>query len=121
MGTSEYRNTRAALVSFMILSFGTTLSSCGGSNDDGPGFSCGEEISLQNDIMPIIESDCSVPLCHLNGSNPILSSKEAVIANAAGIRSQVETLQMPPGGEEPLSVEEIELIGCWAADGAEDN
>ncbi len=90
-------------------------------SDDAPVFACGEEVSLEAQIMPIIEADCAVSLCHLDGTNPILDSKAAVITHAANIRTQVETFQMPPGGQEPLSAAEIELIGCWVEDGAEDN
>lgn len=90
-------------------------------SDDKPVFACGEEVSLETQIMPIINSDCAIPLCHLDGSHPILDSKAAVITHALGIRAQVENFQMPPGGQEPLSAAEIERITCWVEDGAENN
>lgn len=90
-------------------------------DDDKPSFACGEEISLDQDIMPIINLNCATSLCHLDGQSPLLNTNEAVIANAANIRSEVEAMTMPPGGQVPLSAEEIELISCWVEDGALNN
>jgi hypothetical protein len=84
-----------------------------------PEFSCGEEVSLNMDIMPIINSNCAFAQCHGSGRLPFLTSKQAVIDNANTIRVQVSGGSMPPGGA--LSDEEIRLIQCWVDDGALDN
>lgn len=90
-----------------------------GKEEMKPDFSCGEEISLVEDIMPIISSNCIV--CHENGPFPHLIDKAAVISNATKIRREVAGGFMPPPSASPLDSEDIQLIKCWVDDGARDN
>lgn len=104
----------------LIILFAALLISCG-KEDDNPQFSCGEEVSLERDIMPIINTYCAVSGCHLDEKNPILTTKLAVQTNAANIRREVAGLFMPPTSATPLEADDIQKIKCWVDDGAEDN
>jgi hypothetical protein len=84
-----------------------------------PNFSCGEEISLTTDIMPIINANCLV--CHQDGPFPHLVSKQAVIDNADDIRREVSGGFRHHPSAAPLEAEEIEHLKCWVDDGANDN
>ena len=94
------------------------LFSCG-KEEVKPEFSCGEEISLMNDIMPIVSNNCIG--CHDDGPMPHLTSKQAVIDNADDIRREVSGGLMPPPSASPLEAEDVQLIKCWVDDGAPDN
>lgn len=74
-------------------------------------------VSLSNDIMPIIDSDCTISSCHrLVG--PPLETEENVIEIAELIQAAVASGSMPPPTEPDLTEEEVSLISCWVADGA---
>jgi uncharacterized membrane protein len=92
-------------------------------SDDEPkaDFSCGEEVGLSADIMPIISANCAVNTCHANGVNPMLNTTSEVIANADRIQIRTSDGTMPPGGHAPLTTHEIELISCWVDDGTKNN
>jgi len=105
----------------MLLSFLFSCNDKGGEEDiiEEEVFSCGEEVSLESDIMPIIQADCNTSRCHLDGPSPRLGTKEQVISNAERIKSEVVNGTMPP--VEILDQEDIDLIACWVDDGAPDN
>ena len=84
-------------------------------------FNIRSDVSLTNDIMPIIEANCASTTCHGSVQSPRLNSKEAVISNASRIRSRTRAGTMPPSSREPLSQSEIDRIGCWVDDGALNN
>lgn len=96
------------------------LVSCG-KEEMKPDFSCGEEISLEMDIMPIINANCAISQCHLDTKNPIFSSSQVVIDNAETIRLEVSGGFMPPPSASPLELDEIQMIKCWVDDGARNN
>lgn len=79
------------------------------------------DISLANNIMPIIEANCAVSGCHKDARNPILVTKSAIIQFASRIaaRTSSTTNPMPPSGALPQS--EINDILCWVDSGALDN
>lgn len=79
--------------------------------------------SWENDIMPIISSNCAVSGCH-NGSNssiPNWSVLSNVQASAGNIQSRTTARTMPPAGRSQLSDSDIALIACWVEDGAKNN
>ncbi|MBL3655829.1 c-type cytochrome [Fulvivirga sediminis] len=75
------------------------------------------DISLINDIMPIIKSNCVG--CHSGRVSPNLSTAEGVIANATRVRNITKAGDMPPSG--PLSDDKIDEIACWVSSGALNN
>ena len=96
-----------------------SLLACNKNEDENP-FACGEEISLEKDIMPIINTYCTDLTCHGDGGTPVLNTKASVITYASKIRDEVVAGTMP-ANQNVLSADEIELIECWVADGAIDN
>lgn len=76
-------------------------------------------VSLENQIMPIIMSDCAISGCHNGAQTPNLLTAEAVIANASRIKSETQARSMPRG--RTLRDQEIELIACWVDSGAPNN
>ncbi len=78
-------------------------------------------VSLENDIMPIINSNCAITGCHANVTSPRFNSKEDVIAAAARIKARTQAKTMPPASRPEMSQEEIDLIACWVDDDALDN
>ncbi len=89
--------------------------------EDEMKFACGEEVSLSNEVMPIIDANCAISLCHADGVQPFLNTAEQIILKSERIGVRVENGSMPPGGQPPLSSEDVDLILCWIADGSPDN
>ena len=79
------------------------------------------DVSLETDIMPIINDNCAISGCHGNSQSPILDSKSAVIAAATRINARTSAQTMPPASRPDLTQQEIDLISCWVEDGAQDN
>lgn len=75
--------------------------------------------SLANTIMPIIMNDCAITGCHNGTQSPDLTTRQAVISNAARIKSETQARTMPRNGT--LSQNDIDLIACWVDSGALDN
>lgn len=75
--------------------------------------------SLSNTIMPIIMNDCAIAGCHNGTQSPNLTTRQAVISNAARIKSETQARTMPRN--RTLSQNEIDLIACWVDSGALDN
>ncbi|WP_420578591.1 SprB repeat-containing protein [Ekhidna sp.] len=83
-------------------------------------------ISLEGDIMPLLQANCVVSGCH-NGDNSCGSScnwsvKTNVLEKASEIKSRTGSGVMPPAGSgQSLTQAEIDMIACWVDDGALDN
>lgn len=83
-------------------------------------------ISLEGDIMPLLQANCVVSGCH-NGDNSCGSScnwsvKANVLEKASEIKSRTGNGIMPPAGSgQSLTQAEIDMIACWVDDGALDN
>lgn len=84
---------------------------------------CEETISLSADIMPLLQSNCAVESCHVQGTGlPNFRQKEAVLANADEIRRLVRAGIMPPATSgRMLTRAEIDRISCWVQQGKQDN
>ena len=89
-------------------------------NDDGT-FEILSGISLESEVMPVIEANCAVTGCHGSSQSPLLNTKEQIMANAERIKSRTSSGSMPPPEREDLAQEEIDLITCWVEDGAANN
>ncbi|MFY0686818.1 MAG: hypothetical protein JXQ90_06615 [Cyclobacteriaceae bacterium] len=76
-------------------------------------------VSLDADIVPIIELNCAKSGCHLNNQSPLMDTKDAMIAAASKIQNRTTAGTMPPSG--PLDQHDIELISDWVDCGAPDN
>lgn len=81
-------------------------------------------ISFSASVHPIIESNCAVSGCHVDGEQqlPNFQVTSNIISNATGIGNNVGAGTMPPSGSgQSLTDEERQLIVCWANDGGPDN
>ncbi|MEQ9439190.1 MAG: 2-polyprenyl-6-methoxyphenol hydroxylase [Cyclobacteriaceae bacterium] len=84
---------------------------------------CRDDTSLADDVQPIIAANCAISGCHVSGTQlPNFSQKSTIINRAANIRNKTKDRTMPPPASGiTLSAEEIQLIDCWVAQGANDN
>ena len=78
-------------------------------------------VSLDADIMPIIDSNCAVTGCHNGSRSPDLRTAAGIINSAARVQARTQAGTMPPTGREDLSQSTIDLIACWVSDGAPNN
>lgn len=79
------------------------------------------DVTLAGDIMPIINTNCSITGCHRDAVSPRMITIEAIISEASRIRARTTAQTMPPSGRPDLSAEEIAKIACWVEDGAPNN
>ena len=74
-----------------------------------------DEQTFSEVIKPIVQQNCIQ--CHdeSNGIEPILVNYEDIInaINEHSLENQIISLQMPPYGNEPLSLMEINSITNW--------
>lgn len=79
--------------------------------------------SLEDDIMPIIETKCAINDCHNGGQEPNLSNPQNVRTHSAKIKTLTQSGEMPKSGSAggSLSASQKALIACWVDDGAKDN
>lgn len=118
----------------ILLMIFSLLSACG---DDGMGMEMEEEememedlcenvdASYKDDISTILSASCAIAGCHVSGfSNGDWSEYQNVSDNAGSIKTRaVDQKNMPPASSSApkLTAEQIELLSCWIADGAENN
>lgn len=75
-------------------------------------------VSWQNEIKPIIETRCTKPGCHIDGTGRVDFTKfENVKTYAIAIKTRTGNGSMPYDGP-PLPDEQVKLIACWVDDGA---
>ena len=79
--------------------------------------------SFSQTVAPIINLNCAVSGCHVNGQQqPTLESYAQISSNANKIKERTSNGTMPPSSSGlSLSPEEIEAIACWVDSGAPDN
>lgn len=75
------------------------------------------DITFSKNVKPIIDNNCIV--CHSGGQFPNLSTYNGISANAALVKSEVVSRDMPRG--DTLTNEEIQAISCWVDAGALNN
>ncbi|MEQ9467225.1 MAG: hypothetical protein RLN88_07415 [Ekhidna sp.] len=76
-------------------------------------------VSLTDDIFPIIDTNCAISGCHNGTQFPNLTTSSGIRQHASQIKSETQAGTMPRDGF--LSQNEIDLIACWVDDGAKDN
>ena len=76
-------------------------------------------VSWTNEIKPIMQVSCFKSGCHNGSSRPDLTKYENAKFYATSIKSKTKDKSMPRDGT--LSQEQIDLIGCWVDDGAQEN
>ena len=78
--------------------------------------------SYNDDIVPIINTNCAVSGCHDgNSSPPDWTDLALVQENAENIKTRTMDGSMPPAGRQDLQPTEIQAIACWVDDGALNN
>lgn len=87
-----------------------------------------QNISYQNDIVPVVNSSCALSGCHVDGfSNGDFTTYAGLKEKADGgqLNSRVVlTRNMPPSNSTgPKSLTEAQILAfeCWIKDGAPDN
>jgi len=73
-------------------------------------------VSFENSIRDIIRNDCAISGCHNGSRSPDLRTASAIQSNAKRIKARTANRSMPRG--RTLTQNEIDLIACWADDGA---
>jgi len=79
--------------------------------------------SFSQTIHPIINSNCAISGCHVNGQQlPTLENYTQISSTAAKIKARTSNGTMPPSNSgKSLSPEEIDAIACWVDAGAPEN
>nr|WKN36587.1 hypothetical protein K4G66_29945 [Tunicatimonas sp. TK19036] len=85
--------------------------------------SCIENVSLTQDVQPIISAHCAVPGCHVSGGqSPNFSQTTTIVNRAVDIRNRTSNRTMPPPASGiTLTSEELQTISCWVEQGANAN
>ena len=81
---------------------------------------CIDNVSLVQDVQPIIAARCAVPGCHVSGSQPPnFTQISTIMSRATGIRARTKNRTMPPPASGiTLTEAEIQTIDCWVQQGA---
>ena len=79
--------------------------------------------SFSQTIAPIINLNCAISGCHVNGQQlPTLANYEQISMNALKIKEWTSAGIMPPATSgKSLSPDEISAIACWVDAGALEN
>ncbi len=83
--------------------------------------------TLSMDVMPILDQTCAIPNCHVDGfinGDFTVFEELRIFADNGTLVSQITSGAMPPSnttGPTEVTDEELEIIQCWIADGAQDN
>lgn len=82
-----------------------------------------KNISLTQDVLPIIQQNCAVSGCHVAGTGRVdFTVRANIIQNAALIRTNTQSGFMPLAGSGFfLTNQQKETIACWVQNGAKDN
>ena len=80
---------------------------------------CPPGITFNAHIQPIINTNCAVSGCHIQGQQyPPLTSYDEVFAVRDRVKKQTSTGSMPPASSgRSLTKAEIDMIACWVDDG----
>ncbi len=103
-----------------------TLCSCAYDNAEdlyGEGECPPDGVSFTQKILPIIQSNCAVSGCHVNGQqSPTLESYTQIANYANKIKEWTSDGIMPPSTSgKSLTSDEINSIACWVDAGAVHN
>ena len=118
------RKPRACTLSIVFLGL-TAIGSC--VYHDIPQPVCAAEVSFQADIKPIIMTKCAISGCHNGDMGPGLNWTDFeqfhARAESGLVKYRVTNRIMPPSFSPagPLSQDQVDLIACWADQGALNN
>jgi len=112
-----------------ILCIMISVSSCRHEPELPPGT---PTVYFNDDIMPILNSNCSISGCHGSGEAPDLSSYSGVSRFVKPLKPMESKLykvitshssweRMPPNSSDALSKTQIDKISIWILQGAQDN
>ena len=84
---------------------------------------CADEVSLTQNVQPIVATRCAVPGCHVpGGRSPDFTQVSNIISQSAIIRTRTKDRTMPPPSSGiTLTEAEIQTIDCWVQQGAHEN
>ena len=130
MDTSKTSNslswTGAWICTLCLIVFGA----CSSESEDSlpppppPSETCEDmNVSLAQDVIPIIQQNCAVSGCHVAGTGRAdFTVKTNIIQNASLIRTNTQSGIMPPvSSGKSLTAAQKEAIACWVQNGANDN
>lgn len=111
--------------SFDGLTFGNYTATITDSNgcEATVSFNVDASISFSADIEPLIQNNCAVSGCHVEGTGrQVFTSYSNIEANASNIRQRVDTGVMPPANSGyDLTRQQRDDIVCWIDAGAKNN
>jgi hypothetical protein len=116
---------RNSIYSFFLLIFITVFSSCEkdkvGGNLPYPDVICSDTISFVNDVLPIIQNNCSG--CHNNSNGYTFTNHQNISSNYAAIIGSMQGLgyQLMPKGLPAIPDSVIQKIQCWVNQGMKNN
>jgi hypothetical protein len=116
---------RNSIYSFFLLIFITVISSCEkdkvGGNVPYPDVICSDTISFANDVLPIIQNNCTG--CHNNSSGYTFTNHQNISSNYAAIVGSMKGLgyQLMPKGLPAIPDSVIQKIQCWVNQGMKNN
>ena len=77
--------------------------------------------SFTTEVQSIISTNCAVSGCHVSGgAAPDFTKFSNIQARASQIKSKTQSGEMPKNGPK-LPQAQLDLIACWADDGAQNN
>lgn len=80
------------------------------------------EVSFSTDILPIVQSKCAIPGCHVAGAqSPNFEDNSTILGRADRIKARTSSGTMPPSNVTGLTITEINLISAWVDAGAPNN
>jgi hypothetical protein len=116
---------RNSIYSFFLLIFITVFSSCEkdkvGGNLPYPDVICSDTISFVNDVLPIIQNNCTG--CHNNSNGYTFTNHQNISSNYAAIVGSMQGLgyQLMPKGLPAIPDSVIQKIQCWVNQGMKNN
>jgi hypothetical protein len=116
---------RNSIYSFFLLIFITVFSSCEkdkvGGNLPYPDVICSDTISFVNDVLPIIQNNCTG--CHNNSNGYTFTNHQNISSNYAAIIGSMQGLgyQLMPKGLPAIPDSVIQKIQCWVNQGMKNN
>ena len=80
-------------------------------------------VSFTEEILPIIQNNCAIAGCHVEGRQlPTLETYDQIAANSEKVKIRTGNGTMPPGSSgKSLTQDEINHISCWVESGSPDN
>jgi len=116
---------RNSIYSFFLLIFITVFTSCEkdkvGGNLPYPDVICSDTISFVNDVLPIIQNNCTG--CHNNSNGYTFTNHQNISSNYAAIIGSMQGLgyQLMPKGLPAIPDSVIQKIQCWVNQGMKNN